>query len=75
MWDESAFLWVLYISQDTSSKVVNLIQPLLHLPVIQEEAILEENVQDEIDESLNSHAEQVLPNKVPVIGIWTVVLP
>lgn len=35
----------------------NSIQLLLHLPVIQEEAILEENVKDEIDKSFNSHAE------------------
>lgn len=47
---------------------------LLRLPVIQEEAILEKYVQDEIDKSFNSHAEQVLPNKIPVIGIWAIIL-
>lgn len=59
---------MLYISKGTSSKA------LLHLPVIQEEAILEENVKDEIDKSFSSHAEQVFPDKVPVIGIWTIIL-
>lgn len=51
-----------------------MILSLLHLPAILKEAILEENVNDEIDKSLDSHAEQVLPDEVPVIGVWTVVL-
>lgn len=75
IWNKSSeFLKSFSKDRDLSSvsKAGILIQS--HSPVIQEETILKENVKDEIHKSFNSHAEQVLPNKVPVIGVWTVLL-
>lgn len=44
-----------------------------NVPVIQEEAILEENINEEVDKALHSHAEEVLPEEVPVEGVRAVV--
>uniref|UniRef100_A0A3B1IJQ9 Trans-2,3-enoyl-CoA reductase-like n=1 Tax=Astyanax mexicanus TaxID=7994 RepID=A0A3B1IJQ9_ASTMX len=44
------------------------------VPVLQEEPVLDEDVEDEVDESLCSHAHHVLPHKVPAEGIQTVIL-
>lgn len=43
-------------------------------PLIQEEAILEEYVEEEIEKSCDSHAEQVLPKEVPVVRVYGVLL-
>lgn len=45
----------------------------LNIPVIQEEAILEENINGEVDKAFHSHAEEVLPKKVPVVRVGAVV--
>lgn len=44
-----------------------------NVPVVQEEAILEENVEDEVGKAFHSHAEEVLAQKVPVVGVRAVV--
>lgn len=49
-------------------------EALLHLPVIHEEAVLDENVNDEIHKSLGSHAKQVPSDEDPAKGIRTIVL-
>lgn len=46
---------------------------IVNLPVIKEEAILDQNVDKEIDEAFSRHAKQVLPNEVPVVRVWTIV--
>lgn len=45
----------------------------LNLPVIQEEAVLEENVYDEVDKAFHSHAKEVLPEEAPVVRVGAVV--
>lgn len=62
--NHSEFLYIL----------LHTLQICQNLPVIEEEAILEEYVEDEIHKSFDSHAEQVLPDKIPVVGVWTVLL-
>ncbi len=43
-------------------------------PVIQEESVLYQNVQDEIDKALYRHERHILSHKVPAEGIQTEVL-
>lgn len=45
----------------------------VNIPVIQEEAILEEDVNDEIHKAFDSHAKEVFPEEVPVVRVGTVV--
>lgn len=40
----------------------------------EEEAILDEDVEREVDEALSSHEKQVLPQEVPTEGVQTEVL-
>ena len=43
-------------------------------PVVEEEAVLDEDGQGEVDETLCCHAGQVPPQVVPAVRVWTVLL-
>ena len=44
------------------------------VPVVQEEAVLDEEIQEEVDKALHSHESHILPHKVPAERIHSVLL-
>lgn len=53
----------------------NINNVFLSSPVIKKKIVLDEQIKDEIDKTLHSHTEEILPHKVPSEWIHGKLLP